>query len=224
VDKTGTITEPGMEVTEVIPLADAPCEDILSALYGSEEPENDTARALAEHFPENPGWIPEKRIPFTSAAKWSGAVFRDRGAYLAGAPEVILGSGWPEIRYQAEAKAEAGDRVLLLARYDGIPEPNVLEQEKLTPLALVVLSGFIRENAKATFDYFESQGVSVRVISGDNALAASRIACRAGINGADRYIDASTLTTPEDIARAAESCHVFGRVTPDQKKAIVAAL
>ena len=224
VDKTGTITEPGMELTEVIPLTDAPCEEILSALYGGEEPENDTARALAEHFPKNPGWIPEKRIPFTSAAKWSGAVFRDRGAYLAGAPEVILGSGWPEIRYQAEAKAEAGDRVLLLARYDGIPEPNALEQEKLTPLALVVLSGSIRENAKKTFDFFEAQGVSVRVISGDNALAASRIARRAGINGADRYIDASTLTTPEDIARAAESCHVFGRVTPDQKKAIVAAL
>ncbi len=223
VDKTGTITEPNMSVTDIIPLNDSTTEtftDILSALYAGEEPDNDTARAMAARFHRDTGWVCEKKIPFSSAYKWSGGLFRDRGAFLVGAPEFVLG----EVPEAAEQYAEEGYRVLLAASYDGEPVPGALDHEKVTPLGLVLLTSPVRENAKATFDYFEAQGVSIRVISGDNAKTASQVALKAGVNGAEKYIDASGLVTDADFADAAEKYQVFGRVTPDQKKKLIAAL
>ena len=227
VDKTGTITEPFMEVQGRILLGDHSedyVETVLSALYSGEEPDNDTARAMAERFAKKADWKCRKRIPFTSAAKWSGGVFEGHGAYLTGAPEFILGSRMGEIRNTVEEYTAEGYRVLLAAGYDGEPVPGELDERNITPLALILLSSPIREQARETFDYFEAQGVSIRVISGDNARTASRVALRAGVNGAEKYIDASTLLSDEEIAEAAKHYQVFGRVTPDQKKKLIHAL
>ena len=227
VDKTGTITEPKMEVENVLPLSDDPpelLEDVLSALYGQQEPDNDTGRAIQEMFSKKLDWTCLRRIPFTSAAKWSGAVFEKRGAFLAGAPEFVMGQRYAELQQTVEVWTARGYRVLLAAGYDGDPQPGALEPEKLRPLALILLTNRIRPEAPQTFAYFAQQGVSVRVISGDNPATVAEVARRAGIENADAWVDAQTLETPEDFDRAVRDYTVFGRVTPDQKKRLVEAL
>lgn len=227
VDKTGTITEPHMEVENIIPLTDDPperLETILTALYAGQEPENDTAQALAELFDGETDWEAEKRIPFTSQAKWSGVVFKGQGAYLVGAPEFILGGRYGEIQEEVEPWTSTGYRVLLVASYDGEPEPGALIEEKVTPLALVLLTNRIRPEAPETFRYFTEQGVAIKVISGDNPATVSDVARRAGINDAEKFIDAGELETEEDFLTAVEGYTVFGRVTPDKKKKLIQAL
>ena len=226
VDKTGTITEPKMEVENLIPLTDNDPEEleaILAAMYHGREPENDTDRAMVELFDGETGWVCTKRIPFNSAAKWSGAVFEAQGAYLAGAPEFILGSRFEEVAETVHSWSSVGYRVLLIAGYDGDPVPGALEPEKVTPLALVLITNQIRPEAPDTFAYFARQGVSIRVISGDNPETVADVAQRAGIENADRYIDAGTLETEEDFLDAVEHYTIFGRVTPDQKKKLIEA-
>ena len=226
VDKTGTITEPKMEVANLIPLTSDPperLERILAAMYSGREAENDTDRAMSELFAEDSNWVCIRRIPFSSQTKWSGAVFEQEGAYLAGAPEFILGSRFSEVAETVHSWSSMGYRVLLVAAYDGVPEPDRLDAERVSPLALVLLTNQIRPQAANTFAYFAQQGVSVRVISGDNPETVSEVAARAGIPNADRYLDAASLQTDEDYLRAVDSCTVFGRVTPDQKKRLVEA-
>ena len=223
VDKTGTITEPGMEVEQVVPLSDDFSQDILTAIYSGSEPENDTARAMMERFAGETDWVCEKRIPFTSENKWSAAIFRGQGAFVVGAPEFVMRSRYDEIRETVEEWSSKGSRVLLIATHAGTLTDH-LEPGKLRPLALVVLSNKIRATAPQTFSYFKEQGVTIKVISGDNPLTVSQVAIRAGIEGAEKYVDASTLETEEDIAKAAAICTVFGRVTPDKKKALLQAL
>ena len=227
VDKTGTITEPRMEVENVIPLTDDPpewLEEILGALYTGGEEENDTGRAMAEIFGGHSSWTCKKYIPFTSAAKWGGAVFEDHGAFLAGAPEFILGKRYGEVAQTVEQWAAQGCRVLLIAGYDGDPVPGALAEEKVKPLALVLLTNRIREQAPATFSYFAEQGVAIKVISGDNPVTVSEVARRAGIAGAENWVNTETLETEEDFDRAVEDYAVFGRVTPDKKKKLIQAL
>ena len=227
VDKTGTITEPKMEAMELIPLEDASREEseaVLAALYTGREPDNDTARAMAERYAGKTDWVREAYIPFSSETKWSGGVFRDHGAFVIGAPEYILGSRIIELRHKLDPWTEDGYRVLLLAGYDGALIPGTLNPEQVRPMAFCLLSGAIRENARQIFAYFEDQGVSIRVISGDNPRTASRVALQAGISGAESYIDASCLETEEDFRHAAENYRVFGRVTPEQKRMLVKAL
>lgn len=227
VDKTGTVTEPAMDVENLIPLSrhtHEELENILAAIYHGTEPENDTARAMAELFARENDWVTEKVIPFSSETKWSAAIFRDRGTYLTGAPESILGSRYDEIRDTVTAWADQGCRVILVAGYRGQIVNKKLDPALAEPLALAVLTSRIRETAPATFRYFAEQGVSVKVISGDNPATVSAVARRAGIENAESYVDASTLETEEDLAWAAENCAVFGRVTPEQKKRLVMAL
>ena len=227
VDKTGTITEPDMEVENIEPLSDLEpeyLEAVLNALYGGREPDNATARAIHELFPEPGDWVETKYIPFSPEYKWSGAVFEGRGAFLAGAPEFLLGPRIEEYRQDISDWTGRGSRVLLVAAYGGDPVPGALDPAAVTPLALVILSGRIREKAPETFRYFQEQGVSLRVISGDDPRTVSQIALRAEIPGADRLVDASTLETDEDFLRAAREGVVFGRVTPEQKRRLVAAL
>ena len=226
VDKTGTITEPGMEVEQVIPLTEDShdrVEDILAAIYTGQEPENDTGRAMAERFSGETNWFCEKRIPFTSDKKWSAAVFRGQGAFVVGAPEFVMAERYSELQQTVEEWSGRGSRVLLIASHAGTLSDH-LEPGKLRPLALVVLSNKIRAAAPQTFAYFKEQGVAIKVISGDNPLTVSQVALRAGIHGAENYVDASTLETDEEIAQAAVTCTVFGRVTPDKKKALLRAL
>ena len=204
-DKTGTITEPDMEVENVVPLVGGDpeyLEAVLTAMYGASEPDNATGKAIHELFDGETDWVCEKRIPFSPETKWSGAVFAGQGAFLVGAPEFILAQRYEEYRDTVDGWAEQGCRVLLAARYDGDPVPGGLDPALVAPLALILLSGRIREQAAETFGYFDRQGVTVKVISGDNPHTASLIAARAGIPGADRYIDTSALETDEDFSHA----------------------
>ena len=227
VDKTGTVTEPAMEVENIIPLTEDPpeyLESILTALYSNQEPDNDTARALSEMFCGSTDWVCQKRIPFTSQSKWSGGVFAGQGAFLVGAPECILGSRYQELIEQVEPWSATGYRVLLTAAYDGDPIPGELNEAAITPLALLLLTNRIRPEAPDTFRYFAQQGVAIKVISGDNPATVSEVAQRAGIENAGSYIDTQTLDTEEAIREAAQTYTVFGRVTPDKKQALIRAL
>jgi len=134
-----------------------------------------------------------------------------------------MGNRYETIKEQVEQWLNTGSRVLLLASH-GDTCGEVLEQEKIQPLALLVLSNRIRANAVQTFRYFKEQGVQIKVISGDNPVTVSQVAQRVGIDGGEKYIDATTLKTQEDIEQAAEAYNVFGRVTPEQKKQLLTVL
>ena len=227
VDKTGTITEPRMEVENVVPLGRCDhqlLEDAMKALYSGQEPDNDTARALGEMFAGETDWKAEKRIPFASLHKWSGAVFQKWGAYLVGAPEFILGERYCEVQEQAEAWSSTGYRVLLAAAYHGDPVPGALDAALVQPMALLLLTNRIRPEAPDTFRYFAQQGVTVKVISGDNPATVADVAARAAIEHADQFVDVQTLETEADFDNAVQTYTVFGRVTPDKKKALIRAL
>jgi cation-transporting ATPase E len=228
VDKTGTITEAVMEPGEPVLLAGdhslGEITEILSEVYGAVQADNDTGRAMAEKFCRESQWQPETVIPFTSATKWTGVVFENRGGYLVGAPEFIMGARYEEVADPVSQWSSRGYRVLLLAAYDGTPEPENLEKERVTPLALIPLTNRIRPEAPDTFRYFAQQGVAVKVISGDNPVTVSEVARQAGIPDADLYVDGKTLETDEDIEEAAEHYAVFGRVTPEQKRKLIQAM
>ena len=226
VDKTGTITEPDMVVDNVIPLGDRlppeELENLLTAMYGTTEPDNATAKAMKELFSGSSSLVCSKRIPFSPETKWYGCEFEERGSFVVGAPEFLL-QDRPD-SYGIGDWASQGYRVLLLAAYASPLEAGKLDASLVTPLALVLLTGKLRPNAKETFAYFARQGVAVKVISGDNPATVSQIAQQAGIPGSECYIDAATLDTPEKLREAALHYTVFGRVTPQQKKDLVAAL
>ena len=226
-DKTGTITEAGMEVDNVVPLtADPPefLEQVLAAFYAGMEPENDTARAMCEMFAGQTDWDCLRRIPFNSQSRWSSATFREQGSFLVGAPDAILGSRYEELQEEVESWSGTGYRVLLIAEYAGQPQLGGLAPGRVKPLALVLITNRIRAEAKDTFHYFASQGVAIKVISGDNPVTVAEVARRAGIKNADRYIDASHLETDQDYLQAVDTYTVFGRVSPNQKKKLVQAL
>ena len=228
VDKTGTITEPTMEVTDVYPLNSErfsydDIEKILAAFYHGEEPDNETARAMGQQFAGETTWRAVKRMAFSSSTKWSGADFGENGRYVVGAPEFIMGDRYDSIRSEAEPWSERGCRVLLLAAYDTAFDDGPLQSTHVAPIALVFLSNLLRSDAQETFRYFASQGVSVRVISGDNPITVAQVAARAGIENADRYVDATTLSTEQDFEEAVKYYTVFGRVTPEQKRYLVRA-
>ena len=226
VDKTGTITEPDMVVDNVIPLGDRlppeELENLLTAMYGTTEPDNATAKAMKELFSGSSSLVCSKRVPFSPETKWYGCEFEERGSFVVGAPEFLL-QDRPD-SYGIGDWASQGYRVLLLAAYASPLEAGKLDASLVTPLALVLLTGKLRPKAKETFAYFARQGVTVKVISGDNPATVSQIAQQAGIPGSECYIDAATLDTPEKVREAALHYTVFGRVTPQQKKDLVAAL
>ena len=225
VDKTGTITEPDMEVENLIPLGDLlpeELEDILTAMYGAVPPDNATAKAMAELFQGESDLVCLNRVPFSSEYKWSGCEFAEAGSFVVGAPEFLLGDR--EDEWNISDWTAKGYRVLLAAQYEGQLSPGKLDGEKVTPIALVLLTGKLRPNAKETFAYFAQQGVTVKVISGDNPATVSMIAQQAGIPESEQYVDASTLKTPEQLREAALRYTVFGRVTPQQKKDLIEAL
>jgi len=162
-------------------------------------------------------------MPFSSALKYGGVTFHKEESYLLGAPERILQSNYTKYSNKIDSYSKQGYRVLLLALYDGElgdkPDAN-----RIMPLALILLSNRIRPQAPGTFKFFAEQGVKILVISGDNPMTVSQIAREAGIDGAEKFIDAAELTTDRQIKRAVGEYVVFGRVTPDQKRKLVRAL
>ena len=228
VDKTGTVTENKMTVEDVVPLCPDRFEEgdirlIMADYVGAMRADNDTMAALRRYFTGEVKQPAVKAVPFTSAKKFGGVSFHEDETYLLGAPDVLLGERYGKYAAQIDAYSAKGCRVLLLALYDGQPDDDSLDAEML-PISLILLSNKIRAEAPDTFKYFAEQGVAIKVISGDNAMAVSEVAKRAGIKGAESYVDARTLETDEDIAAAVEKYTVFGRVTPDQKRRFVRAL
>ena len=225
-DKTGTITEGTMQVDELVPfpgMTQQEMEGALNALVTNLQDGNPTSLAIEEYFSEPSPWRASTLVPFSSARKWSGAFFPGRGAYIMGAGEFILGEGFQAIREQVESYAQRGQRVLLLARCQEDFEEQALGGEPQL-VGLVLLSDKLRREAPRTLRYFADQGVDLKVISGDNAVTVANIARKAGLPNADKYVDATTLQTEEDVRRAVSEYAVFGRVTPQQKLSFVKAL
>lgn len=228
-DKTGTITDGTMNVEEVqllVPEEETkPVEEIMAALLSTLKDTNPTAVALRKKYNKNIPWKEEKIVPFSSKRKWSGATFEEEGTYIMGAPEFILKDNIPEeLAGQIQGGAENGFRTLLLAHSSNpFGEEDELPAD-ITPIALFLISDTIRKEAPATFKYFEDQGVTLKVISGDNPLTVSRIAMRAGITGTENYVDMSTIAPGTDMKKLVEENGVFGRVSPYQKRELILAL
>jgi cation-transporting ATPase E len=227
VDKTGTITENRMTVREAVPLlGDRFGPDGIASLMADYTSvmgtDNETMAALKNHFTGSPRRHAIKMLPFSSATKYSGVTFVSEGTYLLGAPEKILLSEYDTYKGEIEKYSSQGCRVLLLAHYDGSLDDKGLKGA-VTALALLVLTNSIRPEAPDTFRFFREQGVAIKVISGDNPLTVSIVAQEAGIENADMYVDASTLTTERKLKSAIKEYTVFGRVTPDQKRKLIRA-
>jgi cation-transporting P-type ATPase E len=224
VDKTGTLTEPGMAVHDVVVVDDElPVDDVLGALGASEPEPNQTLVAIAARYPAPAGWPVTATVPFSSSRKWSSATFGEHGAWVIGAPEMLLPDGHP-VRDQGDTLAADGARVLVLASAAGEPSAEHGTGE-LRPAALVVINQTLRSDAAETVAYFLEQNVRLKVISGDNAVTVGAIAAQAGIPGADSPYDARELPEDRDaLADVLEEHSVFGRVTPAQKRAMVGAL
>ena len=228
VDKTGTITENSMCVNKVVRAKGyeeetmPPLEEMIGDFVKEMEADNDTMAALKEFFKENSGKKPDKVIPFSSTVKYSGVIYGE-DAYVLGAPEFVLRKMFSEHQDKINQFAEKGYRVLVFAKYDGIPDGKALTGEA-NPLGYILLLNKVRKEAPSTFAFFEQQGVEIKVISGDNPLTVSETAKQAGIRNAERYIDARELKTEEELEEAARNYTVFGRVVPEQKRQLVHAL
>ncbi len=227
VDKTGTITEPRMCVQEIKPLLDSyeghTAGQWLAAFVHAQAPDNITMEALQEYYKKETVILrPQAVQGFSSKTKYSG-VQMEGHSFVLGAPEFVLRDDYAAQEAAICEYASTGSRVLVFAAYDGVLDGGALTGKAIS-LAYVMLANPIRSGAKETFSYFARQGVQVRVISGDNPVTVSQVAAAAGIANAGRYIDASTLTTPAELANAATKYVVFGRVTPDQKRALVRAM
>ena len=185
--------------------------------------QNATADALRERFPSRTDLKLIHAIPFSSDRKYSGAVFDGKGTYLMGAAQFLFPEGNEELLTHCSSYAQAGYRILVLAHSEqetkGTERPTGLK-----PLGLFLITDVIREEAPDTLAFFDSQGVDLKVISGDDPVTVSAIAKKAGLKNADHYIDATTIKTSEEMQRAVAECSVFGRVTPQQKKQMVQAL
>lgn len=228
VDKTGTITENTMKADALVPLAPykedlmPPLPHMIGDFVHAMSKDNITMAALQEYFRETTGSVASRVFSFSSAFKYSGAVFADT-SYVLGAPEFVLRERYSEYQEQIESYGSEGYRVLVYGVYDGILDGKELTAP-VTPYALILLSNPIRKEAWETFQYFADQGVEIKVISGDNPVTVSKVAATAGIANADEYIDASVLKTKEEIESAVMKYTVFGRVTPKQKRQFVHAL
>lgn len=241
VDKTGTITEPDMKLKEIFLCKNSGADGTQTALtldelkslildYANASVDNNaTMLALkayaAEALTNNTSALHRTAVSqqaFSSSLKYGSVTFSD-GTYLLGAPEFIMHEDFARIEEEVIPYADKGDRVLLFARYNGENVENGINGS-VTPLGFVALANPIRANAVKTFEYFKSQGVAIKVISGDNPRTVSRIAIQAGIESAESFVDAATLDTEDKIADAVNKYTVFGRVTPKQKKQLVKAL
>jgi cation-transporting ATPase E len=227
IDKTGTLTEPNLVFDRLVPLLpETDFASVLAALCDSASTHNATFDALAEAFDAPPDWTASALVPFSSARKWSGATFASYGTWVLGAPEIVMEkiAADASLRLQVRELAETGVRVLLLARGDGELEQETLP-DGLQPAALVVLEEKIRDDASEILDYFATQHVTVKVLSGDNPNTVAAVARRVGLRDAGQPIDARDLAQGEQVlSDVMERTTIFGRVSPDQKKDMVAAL
>ncbi|MFE0101718.1 HAD-IC family P-type ATPase [Streptomyces sp. NPDC059009] len=229
-DKTGTLTEGGMDVTDLRPLNgtdETYVRKVLGALGESDPRPNASLQAIIDAYPDSEEWRCTESLPFSSARKYSGASFSEgdgeNSTWLLGAPDVLLPDGDPALTDIEELNRQ-GLRVLLLARAAGeLDDPQVAAGATAT--ALVVLEQRLRPDAADTLRYFAEQDVKAKVISGDNAVSVGAVAGKLGLPGAEHTVDARHLPTDqEEMAQQLDENAVFGRVTPQQKRDMVSAL
>lgn len=222
-DKTGTLTEGSMKVEDIVYLDDARRDEVSFALASIAKSldNNETLTAINKHLSGINGETADSTVPFSSRKKWCGVYFSKKGAYILGAPEIVLTE--EETEASAQAKLLSQDyRVLCLSESSSLSaEGNLPEQRK--PLCLIVLSDIIRKSASDTVAFFKRQGVQVKIISGDNPITVSNIAKKVGVDGWDKYIDMTDIED-DQIEAVAEKFVIFGRTTPIQKQLLVRAL
>ncbi|WP_020098937.1 HAD-IC family P-type ATPase [Mycobacterium sp. 360MFTsu5.1] len=224
-DKTGTLTENGMRVSDLSTFTASDgtvaASDVLAQMAADDVRPNASMAAIAEAYKLPPGWTQTANAPFKSATKWSGVSYGEHGNWVLGAPDVLLAAGSPEAE-QAEQIGAQGLRVLLLGSSDRpVDAPDA--PGEVTPAALVTLEQRVRPDAGETLEYFAQQHVSVKVISGDNAVSVGAVAGSLGLHG--ETLDARHLPdNPEQLAETVSEYTTFGRVRPDQKRAMVHAL
>ena len=220
-DKTGTLTENGMRVSDLSTFTTDDAAAVLAQMAADDVRPNASMAAIAEAYKLPPGWTQTANAPFKSATKWSGVSYGEDGNWVLGAPDVLLAAGSPEAE-QAEQIGAQGLRVLLLGSSDRpVDAPDA--PGAVTPVALVTLEQRVRPDAGETLEYFAQQHVSVKVISGDNAVSVGAVAGSLGLNG--ETLDARRLPDdPEQLAETVSEYTTFGRVRPDQKRAMVHAL
>ena len=214
-DKTGTITDGTMCVTSVVPLGEndeATVADVIAMIEGAEDSIKNTSRALIEKFGTKMSTIVDK-IPFSSERKYSAVEIDGVGAFAIGAPHFVPCEVTPEMEEKIREHAALGERVLLLARLEKLDTSGA-------PMALIAIADRIRPNAKATIEGFQSQGVSVKIISGDHAATVSTIAGKVGVIGYENYLSCESISD-EELSAVADKYTVFGRVTPEQKVLLV---
>lgn len=223
-DKTGTITEGIMEYKKAISLekhSKIEIDNIMNAFCSKITDANSTIMALKENFNENIDWNDLKMIPFSSDLKYSAITFKDKGTYYLGAPEILL-----KERYKDLEKVISNDlleyRILILVHSNLECSKEI--PNDLKPIALLYIQDKIRNDAKKTLEYFNEQGVDIKIISGDNVKTVAGIAKRAGVKNYDKYIDMSTIDNIEELKIASQKYTVFGRVNPIQKKELIKAL
>ena len=222
-DKTGTITEGSMEVKEIISKNDKKeMETILSMLAKYSQDNNGTIEAIRDRFHKKVQGKVKKEIPFSSDKKWSGISFEDGESYILGAPEYVLKNQFETYKDEIEKYIE-DYRVVVLAKSNELLNKESLPKN-LEFLGIVLLTDKIRPQAEKTLEYFKQQGVTIKLISGDNPITVSKIAKQVGLEGYQNYIDCSKLETEEQTKKIAEKFTVFGRVSPLQKKWIIQAL
>ena len=224
-DKTGTITTGELRVEEILPFGDATIDtvkEIMARLNGAFDDANATQTAVDQYFGKKNDWAIRETIPFSSARKYKAASFSDAGDFVVGAPEFLI----PEDKAlldRINRYSKQGYRVLLLGRSTGISAEQG-DKGTITPLAAIIISDIIKEDAKEVFQYFAKAHVAVKVLSGDNPVTVSTVAQKAGVIGAENYVDASKLPTdPIALAQEISKYSVFGRVRPEQKQAFVKA-
>ncbi|MCU1388374.1 MAG: metal transporter ATPase [Ilumatobacteraceae bacterium] len=229
IDKTGTITSGSMDVADVQMIGAEPdtdrVETALAAIAWSDPNPNATQRALQGRFDMAADWIVSGSVAFSSARKWSASSFGDNGTWVFGAPEMVMSqSAYADMATQVETAADAGNRVLVLAVCDGGLSGETLPDD-LRPAALVMLEDEVRGDAAETLSYFAAQGVTLKVISGDNPRTVGAVGRRVGLAGAENLVDARELPTEQEaLADAVVGSTVFGRVSPHQKREMVKAL
>ncbi|MDY7089367.1 MAG: cation-translocating P-type ATPase [Actinomycetota bacterium] len=227
-DKTGTLTDTTMDVQSIDMLdPDAPAADVLGALGAADQRPNPSMVAIRDAFPAPAGWVTRETVPFSSARRWSGATFAtptgEESSWILGAPDALLPAGHPVLQ-TADGYGAEGLRVLLLVRGAGSPS-TAQPGSAVVPAALVVIKQRLRSDAPEVLDYFAGQGVSTKVISGDNARSVGAVARALGLPGSDNPVDARNLPDdPERLAGYVEDTTIFGRVGPQQKREIVGAL
>lgn len=223
-DKTGTLTKGKMKVQEVVDLANPLSLDmqkVMSSFVGQSVDNNATYQTLKQYFQDEICYEVKNRVPFSSARKWSAQELEGIGTIIVGAPEFIVPQ-YQLLQYIQEAQ-NSGARVLMVAHHADF-QTFQEHLHEATPLALIIILDPLRDDAKETLAFFQENDVDIKVISGDNPITVSSLAKQAGVKDAHHYIDASTLTTDEELENAIMNYNVIGRATPKQKHQMILTL